>query len=130
MLQVPRVSHQPSCTKKLQLARETEEIRQEKEHSGKAFERRCETDEETAVRQHKDRVTKKTISSFYSRKKNEVSASRKLARNAKCSAKRSKVAKIASSRKSEAMNDDDIIAHNIGKADVHCEFCGTLKFSP
>ena len=27
------------------------------------------------------------------------------------------------------MNDDDIIAHNIGKADVLCEFCGTLKFS-
>ena len=61
-------------------------------------------------------------------KKNEVSASRRLARNAKCSAKRSKTAKSAS-RKIEAMNDHNITVHNIGKADVLCEFRGSLKFS-
>ena len=27
------------------------------------------------------------------------------------------------------MNDDNIKVHNIGKADVLCEFCGSLKFS-
>ena len=69
----------------------------------------------------------KLISSNDSGKKNEVSASR-LARNAKCSAQRSKTAKNAS-RDIETLNDDYNTVHYIGNADVPCEFCEALKFS-
>ena len=97
------------CQKKTQLAREAEEIRQEKKSSKKALKKCCETEGKTAVRQNKDRVTqKKRYQAMTQEKKIKVSASRRLVRNAKFSANCSKTVKIAS-RNFEAKNDDGII---------------------